>query len=82
MKTLIDKINEFERGDETVKSFNEIFSKAPLTEFKGNQIVTIGEPCSPETGRMLTVGNVTFRYDFKQRIEEGANVEWKRAWCR
>jgi hypothetical protein len=69
MRTLIDRINEFENGDETVKSFNEIFTTLPLKEFREDQIVTIGEPCSPETTRFVTVGNVTFRYDFKKNLE-------------
>lgn len=68
MKTLIDKINEFETGVETVQNFNSIFLQAQLKDFTVEDIVTIGEPCSPETVRLLTVNGYTFRHDFTPTI--------------
>lgn len=65
---LIDKINEFESGTETVSSFNSIFTNNPIFGFDVDDIVTIGEIDGPETTRIITVtGNLTtvsFRHDF------------------
>lgn len=70
MKTLIDKINDFENGEETVEKFNAIFLDNKLDGFKPDEVVTIGEPCSPETVRLVTVGNEKIRHDFKFVVGE------------
>lgn len=61
---LIEKINKFEDGTETVENFNKIFSNCPILGFSSTDIVTIGECCSPETTRMLTVNEERFRHNF------------------
>lgn len=70
MRTLIDKINKFEDGLETVEKFNEIFSHCPISGFDLDKIVTIGECCSPETSRIVTIDENSFRHDFVTKPEE------------
>lgn len=87
MRTIIDKINAFENSAETnVEIFNTIFLENPLRDCSPEDEVTIGEPCSPETVRIITVGTRSFRHDFKPSIAEisvtpdefmGRTGEWK-----
>lgn len=63
---LIDKINAFEDGTETVSSFNMIFTNCRLTNFDANAIVVIGDPVTPETTRLITINGESFRHNFKQ----------------
>jgi hypothetical protein len=73
MKTLIDKINYFENGEETVEVFNNIFPECRLEGYYNFANVVIGEPCSPETSRQVYInveGNeITIRHNFKPKME-------------
>lgn len=62
---LIDKINKFESGPETVKSFNKIFENCPISNFSTNNIVTIGEIAGPDTVRYVTICEERFRHNFR-----------------
>lgn len=73
MRTLIDKINYFENGQETVENFNNIFPECRLEGYYNFANVAIGEPCSPETARLVHInveGNeITIRHNFKPKME-------------
>lgn len=75
MKTLIDKIKEFESGTETVESFNTIFNNCQITDQDLDSVITIGTPVSPETVREVTINGITFRHDFKPVMQSIAPVE-------
>lgn len=76
---LIDKINLFEAGPETVENFNEIFENCSISGFSDSDIVTIGECCSPETCRIVRIGVESFRHNFVPKtgheVFEGVVVE-------
>lgn len=64
MKSLIDKINQFENTSQTVELFNLLFEKCPIVGHSPNSFVEIGAPCSPETLRELKIGDTTIRHEF------------------
>lgn len=64
---LIDKINAFESGEQTVARFNEMFPHSRL-HLDNALIVEIGNPCSPETTRELFIGTEVLKYDFRPTL--------------
>jgi hypothetical protein len=75
MRNIIDRINKFEAGEETVFNFNKIFSEVPLLGFSATDLVKIGEPCSPEIVRMIKIGDKEFRHSFKPVTESEMILE-------
>lgn len=76
MKTLIDKINEFEsQSKQTVAKFNEIFSTCKLTDLCDNLEVEIGELADSDTTRFLTVGSLIVKHNFTPRTGDEKKPE-------
>lgn len=68
MKTIGDRLNEFENAQEqTVKTFNTIFFEVPLTNYNDNDIVSIGEITSNATTRQILINNIAKEHCFVRR---------------
>lgn len=65
MRTLMDKIMYFETlPSQTVKEFNEIFTRTQLAGLDPTLHVTIGELADTDTTRFLTVGTLIVKHNF------------------
>lgn len=67
---LVDKIKSFENGPETLESFNKLFSECPIANFSTTDFVEIGECCSPETTRIVTINGNSFKHNFVPRLSD------------
>lgn len=72
MKTLMDKINHFETTAGTVAEFNEIFT-VKLEGVCPSLEVGIGELVDSDTTRMLTVGKLLVKHNFRPRLGKEDN---------
>lgn len=71
MKTLIDKINEFEAlPKQTVEEFNKIFTDKPLKDLMNHLEVEIGEIADTDTTRYLMVGNLIVKHSFAGKKDD------------
>jgi hypothetical protein len=68
MKTVMDKIKEFESGEETVARFNKLFNQK--LDHSSELIVTVGEILGPDTVRMLPIDGMEFKHDFTRTLGE------------
>jgi hypothetical protein len=59
----MDKINAFEKTNQTVANFNAIFD-VKLTNLCDTLQVEIGELADTDTTRFLTVGNLIVKHNF------------------
>lgn len=69
MKNLMDKINAFEKTEQTVAHFNEIFS-VKLTGLCDTLLVEIGELADTDTTRFLNVGTLIVKHNFTPAKED------------
>lgn len=69
MKTIGDRISNFDNCfEQTVKTFNTLFEEVPLTGYKENDIVTIGEITVNAVTRQILINNIAKEHCFVRRI--------------
>ena len=71
-----ENINKFDLTDNTVKSFNEIFTKSKLSlaKFNENDIVEIGDIHSTGTVRYITVNGTQLILDLSGETERNKTI--------
>lgn len=76
MKTIGERIIQFDNSaDSTLKTFNEIFTKCPITGFHDGAEVIIGEPHTATTTRIVTVDGLDIIHEFNPRSTLDAWVD-------
>ena len=70
MKTLIDKINEFESAPvQSVEEFNRIFPYCTLENLTAGTEIEIGELADSDTTRWILAGSLRIKHSFQSRKE-------------
>lgn len=68
MKTIMDKINEFESNStQTVSQFNKLFPFAKLENLADGLEVEIGEIVDTDTTRYILVGGLVVKHSFENK---------------
>lgn len=75
MKTIGDKLIEFDNTEGTVKDFNKIFNDTPLRGFSDYDIVIVGEITKNATTRILLINDRAIDHSFERRLNsEDKNI--------
>ncbi len=70
MKTIGDRLNLFDDlKEQNVKAFNELFPEVPLTNYRENDIVVIGEITANVVTRQLLINNIAIEHCFERRTK-------------
>lgn len=69
MRTIGDRLNIFDNNqDQSVRTFNILFTEVPLTGFNETDIVSIGELTINATTRILLINNIVTEHSFVRRL--------------
>lgn len=68
MRTIGDRLSEFENTECTVDDFNKIFDDVPLLKFNKTDNVIIGHITKNATTRQLLINNIAIEHSFERRL--------------